>query len=265
MAWYSSREGTPITLIAVHTSEGPNTPGDEGRDLTAENLAAWMASLPESQGVSYHKVVDDDSVVHHVADEMKAWALRSGNPRSLNLCFPGYARWTRSEWLSHDNMLRLGAGVVRLWCDRHGIPAVKLTSQQVGADRSGVCGHADWTYGKGDGSHTDPGTAFPWDVFMGYVTGAAVSPNVPTAPTSGSYAGPYREGSKDAGAPGMTMGPVWRIQDRLKRAYASYAGHLATDGWFGAQTGDALGEFQRRSRLLDDEVCGPLTWAALKL
>lgn len=261
MANYSSREGTPITLIGVHTNEGPNTPGDEGSDRTAENLAGWM----DDQNVSYHKIVDDDSVVHYVADEHKAWAMRNGNPRSLNVCLTGYARQTRAEWLEHDGQLRQTAAIIRTWCDRHGIPKVKLSSSEVGADRSGICGHADWTYGKRDGTHTDPGTAFPWDVVMSYVTGDVVAPSTPAAPTSGGYAGPYRAGSKDPGAPGPTMGPVWRIQDRLKRAYASYAGHLVTDGWFGDQTGDALGEFQRRSRLVDDEVCGPLTWAALRL
>ena len=266
MAWSSSRNGTPITLIAVHTNEGPNPAGDAGRDQSAENLARYMEGTPESSGVSYHKVVDDDSVVNFVPDSVMCWALRSGNKRSLNICMTGYAAMTRAQWLEHDGMLRLCAAEVRAWCDTHGIPKVKLSSADVGADRSGICGHVNWTEGKRDGTHTDPGTSFPWDVFMGYVIGASPAPAPAPAPTSGGgYAGPYRNGSKDPGAPGQTMGPVWRIQDRLKRAYRSYAGHLATDGIYGNQTGDAVGEFQRRSGLTDDEIVGPVTWSALRL
>lgn len=259
MANFSSRNGTAISLIAVHTNEGPNAPGDEGRDRSAENLAKWM----DGQQVSYHKVIDDDSVVNYVADQHKAWALRNGNPRSLNVCLTGYARQTRAEWLQHDRQLRLAADVVRAWCDRYGIPKVKLSSAAVGADRSGVCGHLNWTEGKRDGSHSDPGPEFPWDVFMRYVSGQQAGPAPSTPPTSnGSYAGPYRHGSRDLIVPG---GGVWRVQNRLKSAYRAYAGHLDLDGVFGDQTGDAVGEFQRRSGLDDDEVVGPVTWAALRL
>jgi len=163
----TGRGGNRITLIAIHTNEGPN-PADVFPDRTAENLARWMDGHP----VSYHKIVDDDSVVHYVPDERYSWSLRSGNPRSLNLCFTGYARWTRAEWLRHDRMLRMGADVVRGWSRRYGVPLRKLTSAEVGGNQSGVIGHVNWTLGKRDGSHTDPGDGFPWDIFMRYCQGA---------------------------------------------------------------------------------------------
>lgn len=162
----SSRRGTDITLIAVHTNEGPN-PAIEAVDNRAENLARWM----DGQPVSYHKIADDDSVVVYVPDVLMAWALRSGNPRSLNICLIGRAAWDRGEWLRHDQMLRMAALQVRNWADEHGIPKRKLSPSQVGDDQSGIIGHVDWTRGKGDGTHTDPGDQFPWDVFMRYVLG----------------------------------------------------------------------------------------------
>jgi hypothetical protein len=168
----TGRGNTRATLIAIHTNEGPN-PADEFPDRTAENLARWM----DGQAVSYHKVVDDDSVVHYVPDDRCSWSLRSGNPRSLNVCFTGYARWSREEWLRHDRMLRQGADIAHEWSRRHNIPLRKLTSAEVGANESGVCGHVNWTVGKRDGSHTDPGEGFPWDVFMRYAANTA-----PTAP-----------------------------------------------------------------------------------
>lgn len=160
----SSRGGSPVTLIAVHTNEGDN-PAFETTDHRAENLAAWM----DGQPVSYHKIVDDDSVVNYVPDVRMSWALRSGNSRSLNVCFIGRAAWTRGEWLQHDRMLRMGGDIVRNWSIIHGIPARKLTPEQVNRDQRGVIGHWDWTIGKRDGSHTDPGPGFPWDLFMRYV------------------------------------------------------------------------------------------------
>lgn len=165
-----SRAGTPISLIVVHTNEGPH-PAGLHPDRTAENLAAWM----ENNGVSYHKVVDDDSVVDVLPDSVASWSVRSGNNRSLNICFTGYAAWTRADWLAHDSMLRLGAQVVQDWCVRHVIPLRKLTPAQVGADWSGICGHVDWTLGKHDGTHTDPGSNFPYDLFLDYVFGGDMS------------------------------------------------------------------------------------------
>lgn len=165
----SARKGK-ILLIAIHTNEGPN-PADIFPDRTAENLCRWM----DGQKVSYHKVVDDDSVVNYVPDERYSWSLRSGNSRSLNLCFTGYARFDRREWLSHEGMLKQGALEVRRWCDKYGIPRKKLSPSQVKADMSGICGHVDWTRGKLDGNHTDPGDHFPWDVFMSLIEGEDMS------------------------------------------------------------------------------------------
>lgn len=160
----SSRGGIPITLVAIHTNEGDN-PADVYPDRTAENLARYLGGV----NASYHAIVDDDSVVPYVPDQRYAWALRRGNPRSLNLCFTGWASWSRGEWLRHDRMLRLGADRVRAWCDLYDIPIRKLTPAEVGRDLSGIIGHHDWTVGKNDGSHWDPGPGFPWDVFLGYV------------------------------------------------------------------------------------------------
>lgn len=162
----SSRNGARPTLIAVHTNEGDNPPF-EFPDRGAENLAGYL-DRPDVRA-SYHRIVDDDSAVTYLPDVRAAWALRAGNPRSLNVCFIGRARWTRAEWLEHEGMLRRGAGIVRTWCRDYSIPAVKLTSAQVGANHRGVCGHVNWTEGQHDGTHWDPGPGFPWDLFMKYV------------------------------------------------------------------------------------------------
>lgn len=168
----------PITLVAVHTAEGATT-------------TASLTSYLDQPGVeaSYHMLVDDTGVVRYLPDDVAAWAMLSGNAVSVQVCLTGFAHWTRTEWLGHDTMLRLAARVVRSWCLVHNIPPVKLTPAQVGAGLSGVCGHWDWTVGKSDGTHTDPGASFPWDVFMSYVNPIAhrkdhqVMDQLPATPT----------------------------------------------------------------------------------
>lgn len=65
---------------------------------------------------------------------------------------------------------------------------------------------------------------------------------------------------------GMEGPFVAELQRRLKREYASYAGHLAIDGDFGPETEAAVKEFQRRTRGLKvDGIVGPATAAALRL
>lgn len=166
----SPRNGYKPFLVAIHTNEGPN-PADVFPDRTAENLANYM----DGAQVSYHFIEDDDSEVSYVPDYVNrySWSLRTGNLRSVNICFTGYAEWSRAEWLRHPNMLARGAARAREICDRLGIPKVKLTAAQVGADKAGICAHHDWTIGKRDGSHTDPGAGFPWDVFIDLVNGGA--------------------------------------------------------------------------------------------
>jgi hypothetical protein len=160
-----SRAGTRITLVAIHTAEGATTAAALQRYLDQPGVEA-----------SYHKLVDDTEVITYLPDEPASWAMLSGNHRSLQLCFTGFAAWTREQWLAHDSMLRRGAAEVRVWCAVHGIPPVKLTPAQVGADASGICGHWDWTLGKRDGTHSDPGPGFPWDVFLGLIMDRAVGP-----------------------------------------------------------------------------------------
>lgn len=161
MAGSSSRSGVPVSLILIHTNEGPNPP-DVFPDMTAENLARWM----DTKSVSYHKIVDDDSAVNYVGDNRASWSARSANSRSLNLCFTGFAHWSRQEWLAHPRMLARGADIVRHWCKTYSLPKVKLSPSQVGFNQEGIAGHVDWTLGKRDGSHTDPGKNFPWDIFI---------------------------------------------------------------------------------------------------
>lgn len=154
----SSARSALVKLVAVHTSES---------DGSAANLVEYLDRI--GVNASYHKIVDDNIIIHYVPDHRASWALRSGNGISLNICITGFARQTRDQWLRRDNALRIAAAAVRDWCERYNIPMTKLTPGQVGANYSGIIGHHDWTIGKNDGTHWDPGPEFPWDVFIRYV------------------------------------------------------------------------------------------------
>lgn len=161
--------GAVIRHIVVHTNQGPNPP-NQFPDLSAENLAVYLTSTGNTRDpVSYHVLVDDDSLLVYLPDNQEAWAAFSSNPIGLHLCFVGMAEWDRAEWLRHPRMLQLAADKVRQWCGAYGIPMIKLTPHDVSLNFWGIIGHVDWTIGKKDGTHSDPGPNFPWDVFINLV------------------------------------------------------------------------------------------------
>lgn len=162
--------GSKIRHVVIHTNQGPN-PVNEPQDLRAENLKKYL-DRTDINPVSYHILTDDDSDVVYLPDHMMSYSTRAANPISLNLCFLGYAEWSRKEWLEHWGMLERGAQRVQTWCRLYNIPVVKLTPRDVFNKHWGIIGHGDWTYAEkmrdanAKDSHTDPGEHFPWEVFL---------------------------------------------------------------------------------------------------
>jgi N-acetyl-anhydromuramyl-L-alanine amidase AmpD len=153
---HESRNGAKVRLIVIHTAEGART---------VASLGAYFAR--SATQASSHAGIDDHSIETYVDYDRAAWTVRSGNHVSDNAELCGFAAWTRDEWLNqHRPMLELAAGWIADRCTARGIPVVKLTPDQVAAGQPGVCGHVDWTIGMRDGSHTDPGPGFPWDVVI---------------------------------------------------------------------------------------------------
>lgn len=157
--FHSSRGGKSVKLITLHTAEGSRT---------VESLGRWFQRRPTEKdpGSSSHAGIDDFRIETYVSYDRAAWTLRSGNRISDNAELCGFAKWTRAEWLTHDQMLTLAARWVRERCAARNIPIRKLTPAQVAAGVSGVIGHVDWTNGMHDGTHTDPGDGLPWDVII---------------------------------------------------------------------------------------------------
>lgn len=165
----SSRYGLVIIWLALHTAEGART---------VESLFGFF---DRGQHASSHAGADGYRLSEPwVPDERAAWTLLNGNPRSLNLEMCGFAHWTREQWLSTSwvdgvwnprQMIRHAAAWLREKCDKHNIPRRLLTAEEVGRGMSGIIDHARYTYGTGDGNHTDVGKNFPWDVLFADLNG----------------------------------------------------------------------------------------------
>jgi hypothetical protein len=272
---HESRQGTEIGLIGLHTQEAHGTD---------ETLAVFLDN-PQSQ-VSYHFICDDDSGIRIVEDSEAAWCMLGGNYRSLNLCFAGSAAsWSRADWLSHDNMLRIGAKQVADWCAAYGIPMTRLDTSQVRTGK-GIIDHYQWTIGAQDGTHTDVGNGFPWDVFLGYVTGGAPvaqaapvpAPSVPSDgsfPLSGSeyfgpLTGPADSISGMAGSDANYQPAIRACQQKLiDLGYGNYFQRYGADGQYGndvntSELGQATLQFQKDHPPLSvDGGVGRETWDAI--
>jgi hypothetical protein len=141
---------------------------------TAENCARYFAG-PLAAG-STQVVVDEDSAVRCVLDTEKAagakgapYRSRTVNDWALQVEHAGYARQSRAEWLdaSSTATMEQGARVFADWCDLYVIPPYRLTDDELRAGMHGLVGHADVSRAlRVPHGHTDPGTGFPWDVYL---------------------------------------------------------------------------------------------------
>jgi peptidoglycan hydrolase-like protein with peptidoglycan-binding domain len=267
----ANRGGMPRPLWLVgHTSESRST-------------AVELRNYCETNLVSYNRVGDDRQIVVHVDDTDGPWAARNANNYALHYCFSSsFASWSRGQWLdatpadgyNEREALRLGAKQFAWWIqdsiDRgREIPAIYIGGKaQPPWGANGILAHVD--LGQWGGGHTDWGVNFPVDVFMSdiheWLTGSPQPPVVPLPPVvlPGTNPDQYADWLEYRGKPNPNIEHVKAIQTRLKRAYASYAGHLLVDGVFGFDTYDAVREFQRRSHLVADGIVGPMTAAALR-
>lgn len=156
-----SRDGARVIWLAVHSTEANDVPRVD--DAASLRDASWWTG-------SSHAITDNESLLTPaegcVPYERAAWTLRNGNHRSENIEQVGWAAWTREEWLAHPGTLDHTARWLADRSKARGIPLVKLSPADVAAGKPGVIGHVDYTLGTGDGTHTDPGPNYPWDVVI---------------------------------------------------------------------------------------------------
>jgi len=172
-SWTSGRiAGCPKVIVVHYTAgtEGPNS---------AENGAAY--DQVRTDGTSTHYFVDSDSIIQCVYtwDEAHT-ARRYGNDIGIQYELCG-TKQTREQWLDAvSNATMIGAARQAAQdAKKYGLEIRRLTVSEVRACHPyfgnkpirGFCGHIDITlaFPEDNGTHTDPGTEFPWDVFLSYV------------------------------------------------------------------------------------------------
>src|SRR5262249_48456046 len=139
---YSSRGGSSVRIIVLHTAEGATT---------IESLGSYFAST--SSGVSSHTGIDDKKGVigEYVQRQNKAWTAANANPVAVQTELCAFAKWSSNQWSQHPNMLDNCAQWIAEESKAFGIPITKLTAQQAQGSGCGICQHSD--LGSWGGGH----------------------------------------------------------------------------------------------------------------
>lgn len=168
------RNGTKIDLFLLHTQEGGGN---------ADQLARWLGG---NVSASYHYTISMDprdkgvTVCDVVDTDLASWSVLSANNRSINLCFAGSrASWSRQDWISNcGSAIDVAAYLAVQDCKKYGIPFTVIAPPYT-AGRAGISDHNYVTKVLRDGTHTDLGGGFPWDIFTASVNKYA---GITTAP-----------------------------------------------------------------------------------
>lgn len=168
-AFGRGRDGKGVRLIVVHYTAGSE------RSTSAEDGAAYDSR--RADGVSTHYFVDQNSVVQCVdTDDRANAAMHRGNRLGIQYELCGTVQ-TRQQWLdpASYSTLENAARQIARDCRRYDIPARRLTVAETRRAWTeypdgprGIVGHHDVTraYPEDQGTHTDPGEQFPWDVLL---------------------------------------------------------------------------------------------------
>lgn len=157
----AKRKGA-IRLLVIHTPEWAELADG------AEKVAEYFASMPDNRVASAHILVDNNSVVRCVPDDVVAFAAPGTNNDGVHIELVGRANQTTEQWndVFSLGVLALGADTVAQYCLEYDIPRVRLTDDELGTGFRGIVGHdqVSRVYKKSD--HTDPGEFFPWSSFL---------------------------------------------------------------------------------------------------
>jgi hypothetical protein len=147
------RSLSQIGLIVIHCTESNS----------AQSSAQWFENT-RAQG-SAHLVLDDLECFRTLDSEQIPWGAKGANTRGFHIEIAGWARWSRNDWMKHEQALRRAAYKAALHAGKFGVPIRWLTPAQLRAGQKGFVTHAMCTQAFG-GSHTDPGKHCPTDKLL---------------------------------------------------------------------------------------------------
>jgi hypothetical protein len=256
----ATRGESSINLIVVHSDEGAES------STNAEGTASYFAGDMGGRAASAHVVVDNDSEITCVPDNVIAYGAAHANSNGLHLEQAGTAHQSAEQWrdpYSTAVCLRAGAQIAR-WCKAHPqIKPVFLSAAMLASGaRNGVTTHAEVSKAWPSTGHWDPGPNYPiHDVLAiaasvlyhpaGQVTTPPPTPQSPQAVDyaalrrgmAGSYAASWKQlGDHDMDPTSTPRGlDVALLQNSLN--LATHA-NLVVDGQYGGTTQTAVQNFQ---------------------
>ncbi len=197
---FSSRSGTAISAITIHTIQG-----------TYAGAISWSQNC--SSSVSYHYVVrsSDGQVTQMVLEANKAWHVGSENPYTIGYEHEGYV--SQAQWYT-SALYNASAGITRDICQSgYGINPLRTFSgaATTGTNVLGGCtkikGHQHFP----NQTHTDPGIYWDWGLYYRLVN------NNPTQNTLNAASGTFT----DTGGSGANYSNDQRYFTLIQPANAS--------------------------------------------
>ena len=187
---YSSRSGTAISAITIHTIQG-----------SYAGAISWSQNC--SSSVSYHYVVrsSDGQITQMVLEANKAWHVGSENPYTIGYEHEGYV--DNPIWYT-DTLYGSSAAISRdIVNSGYGIPALRTYYgvATVGTNLLGNCtkikGHQHYP----NQTHTDPGINWNWEKYYRLINNnpavtILTSPNGPFYDTGGA-GGNYQDDERE--------------------------------------------------------------------
>lgn len=195
---YSSRSGTAISAVTIHTVQG-----------SYAGCISWFKNCQAS--VSAHYVVrsSDGQITQMVTEANKAWHVGNHNPYSIGIEHEGYVN--NASWYTNA-MYTASAGLVRDICNSgYGINPLRTYYGPACSGGSNVCEEGSCVKIKGhqmfsSQSHSDPGPNWNWAKFYLLIN------NNPTITTLNAASGNFYDTGGQSGSYGNDERKLTLIQ-----------------------------------------------------
>ena len=192
---YSSRNGTAITMVAIHDVEG-----------TYAGCISWFKNCSASASAHYVARSSDGQITQMIYEIDKAWHIGSENPYTLGIEHEGYAS-SGASWYT-TAMLTSSAALVRDMCSSHGINPLRCyfgpgcsgsTTQCLQGTCVKIKGHQMFP----NQTHSDPGPYWNWDKYYKLLN------NTPTTTTITLTGGTFYDTGGSAANYGSDERKLW--------------------------------------------------------
>jgi N-acetyl-anhydromuramyl-L-alanine amidase AmpD len=175
---YSSRNGTQITAVTIHTVQG-----------TYAGCISWFQNCAASVSAHYVLRSSDGQVTQMVYESQKAWHVGSENPYTIGLEHEGYV--TNASWYTTAMYTSSAALVANICADNNidplrtgwwpWLPTTYYNQSSIPGACTKVKGHQHYP----NQTHNDPGVNWNWNYYYQLINTTPGATNYTTA--SGTF------------------------------------------------------------------------------